>query len=132
MTITMTIYELSALIAAISFLVLIIALIPSIRQMKKTASEMETLSIEGRKAAEKLNVILSAVSGNPDEIKEVIARLRSTGLKAADLADTVLENLTGPAIAIISLLFGAETFLKCFLANKREENEGGTKDDKQQ
>lgn len=130
MTITMTIYELSALIVAISFLVLIITLIPSIRQAKKTAVEMEALSIEGRKAAEKLNVILSVIGGETDELKEVIVKLRNAGLKAADLADTVLDNLKAPAIAIISLIFGAEAFLKCFLADKREENDGGTKDDK--
>lgn len=132
MTITLTIYELSALIIAISFLILIITLIPSIRQVKKTANAMEALSIEGRKAAENLNLILSIVGNEADELKEMIVRLRNAGLNAANLADTVLENLKGPAIAIISLIFGAEAFLKCYLAKKCEDNQGGTKDDKQQ
>lgn len=132
MTITMTIYELSALIIAIGFLVLIITLIPSIRQVRKTALAMEALSIEGKKAAENLNLLLSIVGSEADEIKEVIVRLRNAGLNAADLADTVLENLKGPAIAIISLIFGAEAFVKTYLANRCKDQEGGRKDDKQQ
>ncbi|OGQ59029.1 MAG: hypothetical protein A3J24_08440 [Deltaproteobacteria bacterium RIFCSPLOWO2_02_FULL_53_8] len=132
MTITITIYELSALIVAIGFLVLVITLIPSIRQVKKTANAMEELSIEGKKSVEHLNVILAVAGKEADEIKEVIERLKGTGLLAADLADSILENLKGPAVSIISLIFGAEAFLKCFLAQRRGENEGGTKDDKQQ
>jgi len=132
MTITMTMNELSVLIAAIAFLALVIALISSVRQIKRTAAAMEELSKVGRKTAENLNLILHTVGEEAAEIKEVIGRLRDTGLKASDLADTILDNLKGPAIAIIGLLFGAEAFLKRLLAKRCGEDEGGTKDDKQQ
>lgn len=132
MTITMTMNELSLFIAAIAFVALVVALISSVRQIKRTAAEMERLSKEGTRTAENLNLILRTVGEEAAEIKEVIERLRGTGLKASDLADTVLDNLKGPVIAIIGLLFGAEAFIKRLLATRCKDDDGGTKDDKQQ
>ncbi|MBI5885410.1 MAG: DUF948 domain-containing protein [Deltaproteobacteria bacterium] len=132
MTITMTMSEFSLFIAAIAFLALVIALISAVRQIKRTAAEMERLSKEGTKTAENLNLILRTVGEEAAEIKEVIERLRGTGLKASDLADTVLDNLKGPVIAIIGLLFGAEAFIKRLFAARCKDDDGGTKDDKQQ
>jgi len=133
MTITMTMNELSLFIAAIAFLALVIALISSIRQIKRTAAELERLSKAGTKATESLNLILHTVGEEATEIKEVIERLRGTGIKASDLADTVLDNLKGPVIAIIGLLFGAEAFIKRLLATKctSKEDDGGKRDDDQ-
>lgn len=133
MTITITIYELSALLVAIGFLAFIIALIPAILQIRRTAAAVQTLSVESAKTAENLNVILKVAGEEACEVKEVIARLKGTGLKAADLADGVLEDVGGPVARILSLIFtGAESFLKCFLAKKCGETEGGAGDDKHQ
>jgi len=121
--------ELSLFIAAIAFLALVIALISSVRQIKRTAAALEALSKAGKQTTDNLNLILRVVGEEATEIKEVVDRLRGTGLKASDLADTVLDNLKGPAIAIIGLLFGAEAFLKRLLAKKCGEDDGGTKDE---
>lgn len=133
MTITITIYELSALLVAIGFLAFIIALIPAILQIRRTAAAIETLSVESTKTAENLNTILKVAGEEVCEVKEVITRLKGTGLKAADLADGILENVGGSVAGILSLIFiGVESFLKCFLAKKCEETEGGAGDDKHQ
>ncbi|MBI5562419.1 MAG: hypothetical protein HY894_06165 [Deltaproteobacteria bacterium] len=129
MTITLTIYELSVFIAALGLLILIVTLIPAIFQIRRTAAEVEALAIEGRRAMENLNVILRITGEQANGIVDMVEKLKGTGLKAADLADAVVENARGPVLAIVGLLFGIEAFLRVLLSNKEKETTGGAKDD---
>ncbi|MBI5236343.1 MAG: hypothetical protein HY886_08865 [Deltaproteobacteria bacterium] len=129
MTITMSIYELSMLLIAIGFIVIIIVLIPTVLQAKKTLKSVEELSVESRKAMERLNVILEKAGANTADVEELVKRFKDVALGFMGLAEMVLEHVRSPILTILSLILGAEFGLKRLFGNK--DKTGGEGHDKQ-
>lgn len=130
MTISANFYELSALLIAISFLVLVIALVPALLQLKRTIKAFEELSIESKKTVEGLNVIVTKAGEMTADVEQVLKKAQGIGLKVTDLADIIVDSLKSPLINIVSLLFGVEQGFKHFIS--RAKKEGGDDDGKQQ
>ncbi|MEK6792028.1 MAG: hypothetical protein AABY45_10060 [Deltaproteobacteria bacterium] len=129
MTITMSIYELSMLLIAIGFVVIIIVLIPAIIQAKRTLKSIEELSLESKKAMDSLNVILEKAGANAADVEELVKRFKDVALGFMGLAQMVLEHVKSPILTILSLILGAEFGLKRLFKN--EDKNGGASDDKQ-
>jgi len=111
MTITADIYELAVVIIALAFLILVIAAIPTLLQLKRTVRAFEELSTESRKTVELVNT--------------VIKKAGEVGLKATGLADLVLDGIKSPLITVLSMLVGLECALK-FLVNKDKDKPNKT------
>lgn len=132
MTFSADVYEIAILLIAIAFLVLVIAIIPTLTQLRRTVRSMEELSNEGRKTVEAVNVIAERVGDQTEDIDEMVQRFKGVGEKTADLADMVLDNLRGPLITILSLILGFEFGLKHISkhkkkdADKEDKPEGGS------
>ncbi len=129
MTITMSIYELSMLLMAIGFVAIIIALIPTVIQAKKTLKSVDELSLESKKAMESLNVILEKTGANAADVEELVKRFKDVALGFMGLAEMILEHVRSPILTILSLILGAEFGLKRLFRN--EDKTGGENHDKQ-
>jgi hypothetical protein len=125
MTITADIYEVAVLIIAIAFLVLVIASIPTLLQLKRTVRAIEELSTEGRKTAEVVNALIRKTGDQAGELEDLVKKAKEVGLKATGLADLVLDGIKSPMITILSLLLGLEFGLKYLIKKDEDKKTGG-------
>ena len=127
MTVTMTIYEVAVLLIALGFVAFVIALIPSLVQMKKTLKSVEELTLEGKKTAEHLTDVLKKAEKQLDDAEELITSLKETGLKTVGIVDAVIENIKGPVFTGLGLLMGIEQALKHLFRKKKDGGEDNVK-----
>ncbi|MEK7679481.1 MAG: DUF948 domain-containing protein [Deltaproteobacteria bacterium] len=134
MTITASVYEIALFIIAISFLILVIAVVPAVLQLKNTVRAIEELARESKKTVESLNFILKKVEEGSGDIREVIARLKDAGAKIADTVEKVLSAISGPIINLISLIFGLTAGFKHLSRKDEKEKDvkGGGEDEREQ
>lgn len=123
MTITIGVYEFAVLIIALAFLILVIALIPTLLQLKKTIKAFEDLTEEGRKTVEALNSIVKGAGAHTGDLDEVVKSVKNVVLKLTDLMAMLIDNVRSPLITIISLIFGVEKGFKRFFS--RDKKGGG-------
>jgi uncharacterized protein YoxC len=128
MTITADVYEIAVLLAALAFIVLVAALVPTVLQVRRTVKALEDLSTESKRMVESLNHIFKKTGDQAGDIEELVKRFKDVGLKIAGLADTVIDNIKSPLITVISLILGLEEGLKGFC---RSEKKGGGDHDNQ-
>lgn len=114
MTFTVTIAELSIFLAAIAFFILVIYLIPAIIQLRNTAKAVEDLSQRGKGAMEDISSLVKKINGQAEDIGGVVKKVTDVGLKAAHLADIMVNQLKGPIITVTSIIAGIEFGLKHF------------------
>ncbi|MBI3753276.1 MAG: DUF948 domain-containing protein [Deltaproteobacteria bacterium] len=114
MTFTITIAELSFLLAAIAFFLLVIYLIPGIIQLRSTAKAIEELSQKGKEAIEEITTLAKKLNGHAEDVGNVVKKITDVGLKAAYLADVVVNQLKGPIITLASIIAGIEFGLRHF------------------
>lgn len=114
MTFTVTIAELSIFLAAIAFFILVIYLIPAIIQLRNTAKAVEDLSQRGKEAMEDISSLVKKLNGHAEDVGGVVKKVTDVGLKAAHLADIVVNQLKGPIITVTSIIAGIEFGLKHF------------------
>lgn len=129
MTITANAYEVAALLVAIAFLVLVIMLIPTLMQARKTIRAVEELTLESKKTVENLNFIIKKAGEQAGGVEDVVIKLTEVGNKLAVLANLVVETIKNPLITALSMFLGIEYGLKKFF--KKDEKGGGDNDDKQ-
>lgn len=133
MTITASVYEIALFIMAISFLILVIAVVPAVLQIKNTVKALEELARESKKTVESVNFILKKVEEGSGDIREVIARLKDAGAKIADTVEAVLSAIRSPIINLISLILGITAGLKrLFRKDEEEDVKGGGEDEREQ
>ncbi len=125
MTVTADIYEIAVVIIALAFLVLVIAAIPMLLQLKRTIRAVGELSTESRKAVEVLTVLCKKTGDQVGDIEELVKRIKIVGLKATGIAEILLDNIKNPLIAILSMLLGIEFGMKRFI---KKDEKGGSED----
>lgn len=132
MTITAEAHEIAIVVIAIAFVVFVIALVPTLLQMRRTVKAMEDLSVEGRKTVEGVNGILRRTGEHAGEVEDVVKRLREVGLKYTALADLVADSIRSPLITLLSALVGVEFGLKHLIRKEsketKETDKGGEED----
>jgi len=128
--ITANIYQIVALIIALAFFILVVFLIPTLIQLKKTVKSVEDLSRESRKSMELINSLLEKTGGPAGELGDIVKRVKSVGTKMIDIAEFFVDNLRSPLITILSLLLGVEFGVKHLL--KKDGEIGGEEDVKTQ
>lgn len=126
MTISAEIYEIAVLIIAIAFLVLVIAAIPTLIQLKRTVKAVEELSEESRKSVKTLNGLLTRTGEQAGEFESMLQKFRDVGVKASNLGELVVDSVRSPLITMLSLLLGLEVGMKQLIKKKTETNEGET------
>jgi uncharacterized protein YoxC len=126
MTISAEIYEIAVLIIAIAFLVLVIAAIPTLIQLKRTVKAVEELSEESRKSVKTLNGLLTRTGEQAGEFESMLQKFRDVGIKASNLGELVVDSVRNPLITMLSLLLGLEVGMKQLIKKKTETNKGET------
>ncbi|MBI5493021.1 MAG: DUF948 domain-containing protein [Deltaproteobacteria bacterium] len=123
MTITIGVYEFAILIIALAFLILVITLIPTLLQLKKTIKAFEDLTEESKRTVETLNSIIKGAGAHSGDIEEVVKSVKDVVLRLTDLMAMLIDNVKSPLITIISLIFGVEQGFKRFFS--RDKKGGG-------
>lgn len=127
MTVTANAYELAVLLIALAFVVLVIALIPALVQLKKTIKAVGDLTDESRKTVENLNAIIKIAGEQAGNVEGLVKKITEVGFNITSVVNMLVENVKSPLISIISLFFGLEGGLKRFFTR---EKKGGGDDDK--
>lgn len=120
-------YEIAALIAAISAAALAISAIPAVLQIKKTIKAVEDLSLETKKSVETLNGILKRIDCGAAAFEETAARFKQTGERISDVIDAFVENVKKPVAIVASVLSTIEYAFKLFF--RKERKKGGVQND---
>lgn len=128
MTVTADLNDIAVIIAVAAFLVLVIALVPMIFQIKKTVKAVEDLTVESRKTVEGVNSLVSRLNSQAGDLDELVKRVKEVGLKTTAIAELVVDNIRSPVITVLSLLLGTRRALKRLL--RRDRNKGGDDDGK--
>ena len=123
--VTASIYEIAIIIIALAFLVLVIAAIPLLIQLKKAMKSVEELTTEGKKTAEVLTSLFNKTNDQAGNIEELVKKINVVGLKATGIAEILLDNIKSPLIAILSMLLGVEFGMKHLV---KKEKKGGDED----
>lgn len=126
MTFTASIYEISVLLIALAFVVLVLAAIPALLQAKRTIKAVEDLTLEGKKAVENVNFIVKKAGDRAEDIDELVKEAADVGKKVVGLADSVVDSVKIPIITLISTVIGAEHGFRSFF--RRDKKEGGSDD----
>jgi uncharacterized protein YoxC len=126
MTFTASIYEISVLLIALAFVVLVLAMIPALLQAKRTIKAVEDLTLEGKKAVENVNFIVKKAGDRAEDIDELVKEAADVGKKVVGLADSVVDSVKIPIITLISTVIGAEHGIRSFF--RRDKKEGGCDD----
>lgn len=129
MTVTADINGIAIIIAVVAFLVLVIALVPMILQIKRTVKAVEELTIESKKTVQGVNILVNKLNEQAGDLDELVKRVKEVGLKMVSVADLVTDHIKSPVITIVSLLIGTRRALKRLLRHKR--NKGGDDDGNQ-
>ncbi|GMR04329.1 MAG: hypothetical protein BMS9Abin23_0225 [Thermodesulfobacteriota bacterium] len=127
--ITANIYQIAVLIIALAFLILVIFMIPTLLQLKRTVKSFEELSAEGKKSLGAINGILEKAGEQTGEVAELFNKVKEVGLKITTLAEFFVDNLRSPLISVLSLMLGIEFGLKHL---KKKGKEGGGEDVKRE
>ncbi len=123
--VTASIYEIAIIITALAFLILVIAAIPVLIQLKKSMRSVEELTTEGKKTAEVLTSLFSKTNNQAGNLEELIKKVNVVGLKATGIAEILLDNIKNPLIGILSMLLGVEFGMKHLT---KKEKKGGDED----
>lgn len=126
MTVTANLTDIAIIIAVVAFLVLVIALVPMIFQIKKTIKAVEDLTVESRKTVEGVNSLVNKLSLQAGDLDELVKRVKDVGLKTTAVVELVVDNIRSPVITVLSLLMGTRRALKRLL--RRDRNKGGDDD----
>ena len=120
--ITANIYEIAVLLVALAFLVFIVFAIPTMLQIRRMVKALEELSAESRKSVQTLNTLLKRAGDQAGDIEEVVKKVKEVSLKAANLAELVVDNIKSPLITVLSLILGFRFGFKRLL--KRDKKGG--------
>ncbi|MBI5902441.1 MAG: DUF948 domain-containing protein [Deltaproteobacteria bacterium] len=126
MTITADLNDIAIIIAVVAFLVLVIALVPMIFQIRKTVKAVEDLTVESRKTVEGVNSLVNKLNSQAGDLDELVKRVKEVGLKMTAVVELVVDNIRSPVITVLSLLLGTRRALKRLL--RRDRNKGGDDD----
>lgn len=122
MTITLGVSEVAILIVAIAFLALVIALIPTLLQVKRTVKSMEDLAVESKTAVNSVNNIIVKAGEQIEDVEELTKRLKEVGLKTVNLLEMIVDTIKNPLITLLGLIIGCEFgFRKLFRREKKED-----------
>ncbi|MBI5887669.1 MAG: hypothetical protein HZB82_03045 [Deltaproteobacteria bacterium] len=121
------VYEIAALMAAISVSALAIAAIPAVLQIKRTIRAVEDLSLETKKSVETLNGILKRIDCGVAVFEETAARFKQTGERISDVIDSFMENIKKPIAVVAGVLSSIEYAFKLFFGKERKK--GGVQND---
>lgn len=121
------VYEIAALIVAISVSALAIAAIPAVLQIKRTIKAVEDLSLETKKSVETLNGILKRIDCGVAVFEETAARFKQTGERISDFIDSLVENVKKPIAVVASVVSVIEYAFKLFFGKGRKK--GGVQND---
>lgn len=121
MTFTVTLAELSVFIIAISFLILVVSIIPTLIQLRQTGKALQELSEQGIKVLEDVKEITHKVNGNVSDLDETVKKVKDVSLKAAGVVEVIVNAVRGPAVTLAAAIAGVTFGLKHF-------RKGGEKD----
>lgn len=123
MTITLGVSEVAILIAALAFLALIIALIPTLLQVKRTVRAMEELAGESKTTVSSINRIIVKAGEQLEDVEELTKRVKEVGTKVVDLLEMVVDTIKNPLITLLGLIIGFEFgFRKLFRREKDKKD----------
>lgn len=120
MTFTVSLAELSIFIIAISFLILVVSLIPAIIQLRQTAKAVQEFSEEGKRVLEDVKEITHRVNGQVGDVEEAVKKLRDVTLKATGVAEVVIDAIKGPVVKFAGVMAGITFGLKHFRKGGKE------------
>ena len=121
MTFSANIYEVSVLLIAIAFVILVVSMIPALLQTKRAIKAIEDLTLETKRAVENVNLIIKKASDRAEDIDDVVKQATEVSRKVVGLADSVVDTVKLPLITLISTVIGAEHgFRKFFIKEKKE------------
>jgi uncharacterized protein YoxC len=120
MTFTVSLAELSIFIIAISFLILVVSLIPAIIQLRQTAKAVQDFSEEGKRVLEDVKEITHRVNGQVGDMEEAVKKLRDVTLKATGVAEIIVDAIKGPVVKIAGVMAGVKFGLKHFRKGGKE------------
>ena len=120
MTFTVSLAELSIFIIAISFLILVVSLIPAIIQLRQTAKAVQEFSEEGKKVLEDVKEITHRVNGQVGDMEEAVKKFKDVTLKATGIAEVVLDAIKRPVVKMAGVLAGLTFGLKHFRKGGKE------------
>ena len=122
MTITLGVVEIAILIVALAFLALVITLIPTLLQLKRTIKAVEELAGESKTAGMSINHIIVKAGEQVEDIEELTRRVKEVGAKVIDLLEMVVDTVKNPLITLLGLIIGVEFgFKKLFKRDKKED-----------
>ena len=122
MTITLGVVEIAILIVALAFLALVITLIPTLLQLKRTIKAVEELAGESKTAVMSINHIIVKAGEQVEDIEELTRRVKEVGAKVIDLLEMVVDTVKNPLITLLGLIIGVEFgFKKLFKRDKKED-----------
>lgn len=114
MTFTVSLTELSFFIIAISFLILVVSLIPAIMQLRQTGKALQEFSEQGKRVLEDVKEITHSVNGQVGDMEEAVKKFRDVTVKATGVADIVVDAIKGPVVKIAGVMAGVKFGLKHF------------------
>lgn len=128
MTISADVYEVALLIISIAVLVFVIAVIPTLTQLKRTIKAVEDLTVESRRTVEGVNVIVKKIGEQTQDVDELVKSVKDVGFKVTGLANLIVDNIKSPVISLLSFIFGAEEGFKRFFRRDKKGGNGDGKD----
>ncbi|MBI5588280.1 MAG: DUF948 domain-containing protein [Deltaproteobacteria bacterium] len=129
MTFSANIYEISVLLIAVAFVILVVAMIPALLQTKRTIKAFEDLTLESKRTVESVNQIIKKAGERAEDIDDVVKQATEVSRKVVGLADSVVDTVKLPLITLISTVIGAEHGFRSFFRRRKEEKEEGGGDD---
>lgn len=121
------VYEIAALIVAVSVSALAISAIPAVIQIKRTFKAVEDLSLETKRLVETLNSILHKIDCGVGAFEETAERFKQTGERISEVIELFVENIKKPIIAVGNVLSSIEYAFRLFFG--KERTKGGVKND---
>lgn len=122
MTFTVSLAELSIFIIAIAFLILVVSVIPTLIQLRQTGKALQELSEEGKRFLAEVKETAHRVNGQVTDLEEAVKKVRDVSLKAAGVAEVVLDAVKGPVVTLAGVIAGITYGLKHFKKGKGGEN----------
>lgn len=130
MTFSANIYEISVLLIALAFVILVFATIPSLLQTKRTIRAFEDLTLESKRTVESVNKILERAGDRAEDLDDLVKQATDVSKKVVGIADSVVDALKIPLITLLSTIIGAEHGLRrFFIKDKEKKGEEGGGDD---
>ena len=122
MTITLGVSEIAILIVALAFLALVIALIPTLLQLKRTIKAVEELAGESKTAVASVNHIIVKAGEQVEDVEELTRRVKEVGTKVVDLLEMIVDTVKNPLITLLGLIIGFEFgFRKLFKKEQKDD-----------